>query len=103
MNLPKRKRIHQKYVGPPENMTPRSPTILCEKDVNKYCSRIRKKVYCLMDPGYKTVISYQTFVAKYLRVFDLILHRLLITQKQPPEVFCKKGVQFSKFQSETPA
>ena len=50
-----------------------------------------------MDNGYKTVISYQTFVAKYLRVFDLILHGLLITQKQPPEVFCKKGVQLSKF------
>ena len=26
-------------------MTPGHSTILCEKDVNKYCSRIRKKVY----------------------------------------------------------
>ena len=43
--LTERKRIHQKYVGAPENMTPGHPAILCEKDVNKYCSRIRKKVY----------------------------------------------------------
>ena len=42
----KRKRIHQKHVGARENMTPGYLTILCEKDVNNYCSRIGKKGYC---------------------------------------------------------
>ena len=37
-----------------------------------------------------TVFSYQAFISKYLHVIDLILHELLITQKQAPELFCKK-------------
>ena len=52
---------------------------------------------------YLTAISYQTFVAKYLFVFDLVLNGLPIIQKQSRDVFCKEDVQFSKFHSETAA
>ena len=38
---------------------------------------------------YQTVFSYQAFIAKYLHVTDLILHGLLIIQKQPLQVLCK--------------
>ena len=41
---------------------------------------------------YSTVFSYQAFIAKYLPVTDLTLHGLLIIQKQPPKVLCKKVV-----------
>ena len=40
----------------------------------------------------KPRISYQAFIAKYLHVIDLILHRLLIIQRQPQAVFCRKDV-----------
>ena len=31
-------------------------------------------------------------IAKYLHVIDLMLNGLLIIQKQPPGVFCKKDI-----------
>ena len=63
---------------------------------------IFKFVNWLILDDYQTVISYQAFIAKYFDVIDLTLDGLLIIQKQPREVFYKKGVQFRKFHSKTP-
>ena len=51
---------------------------------------IFKFVNWLMVNDYYIVFSYQAFIAKYWYVIDLTLHGLLIIQKQPPGLFCKR-------------
>ena len=62
---------------------------------------IFKFVNWLMVNDYYIVFSYQAFIAKYRYVIDLTLHGLLIIQKQPLELFCKRKSFMKRQMSDT--